>query len=81
MRTEKCRKCGREICFIKTRAFRTVPVDAEPVWVRPGDGYAFILPDGRTIQGQIAGDADDDPDSNLMEAYISHFATCREDKR
>lgn len=78
MNTTKCRACGKEIGFIKTKAFRTVPVDADPVWIRPGDGFSYILPDGRTIQGQLAGDADDDPDSNLMKAYISHFATCTE---
>ena len=78
MKIEHCRACGAEIGFIKTKAFRTVPVDAEPVWIKPGDGFGYILPDGSTIQGQLAGDADDDPDGNLIEAYISHFATCTE---
>ena len=78
MNTTKCRACGKEIGFIKTKLYKTVPVDAEPVWIRPGDGFPYILADGQTVWGQIAGDADDDPDSNLIEAYISHFATCTE---
>ena len=78
MKEAKCRACGKPICFIKTKAHKTTPVDADPVWIRPGDGFTYNLPNGQTIQGQIAGDADDDPDSNLIKAYISHFATCTE---
>ena len=78
MKEEYCRACGAPIRFIKTKQFKTTPVDADPVWIRPGEGFTYILADGRTIQGQLAGDADDDPNSNLMEAYISHFATCTE---
>ena len=78
MKKQYCRACGAQIGFIKTKQFRTVPVDADPVWIRPGEGFTYILPDGKTIQGQIAGDADDDPEGKLVEAYISHFATCTE---
>ena len=76
--TTKCRACGKEIAFIKTKAYKTTPVDAEPVWIKPGEGFTYILPDGGSVTGQIAGDADDDPEGTFVEAYISHFATCTE---
>ena len=73
----KCRGCGAEIIFIKSQAGKTVPCDPEPVYVRQEPhGYTYLTKDGRTIFGTIAGDADDDPDANLLEAYVSHFATC-----
>lgn len=73
----KCRGCGADIFFIKTNHFKTVPVDAEPVWIRQETGgKAYFRKDGSTVIGYIAGDADDDPDTNLIEAYRSHFATC-----
>lgn len=78
MRTTRCRACGKEIGFIKTKAYKTTPVDADPVLVKPGPGFTYILPNGATIQGQLAGDGDDDPDSNFVQAYVSHFATCTE---
>ena len=39
-------------------------------------GELFITADGRAITGYEAGDADDDPDSNLMEAYVPHKGHC-----
>lgn len=72
-----CRACGAEIEFIKTKAFKTVPVNVEPVWIRPDhDGNSYVMKDGSVILGVMAGDADDDPDSNCIMAYVSHFATC-----
>ena len=78
-----CRGCGAEILIIKTGGFyKTVQVDAEPVWIRQqSGGDSFITADGRTVFGVIAGDADDDPDSNLVKAYESHFATCPDANR
>ncbi len=75
--TKLCKACGKEIFFIKTDHFKSVPCDAEPVWIhQQSGGTPYIRIDGSTVVGYIAGDADDDPDSNLIPAYVSHFATC-----
>ena len=76
-RVAKCRGCGKEIAFIKTVKGKTQPVDPEPVWVKQcAGGKPYIRMDGNYVYGQITGDAEDDPDANLIKAYVSHFATC-----
>ena len=77
--TNQCRGCGAEVIWVKTILGKRMPIDAEPVWVQLGAGAnTFILDDGRIVTGRRIGDAydDDDPDSNLIEAHESHFATC-----
>ena len=76
MKEAKCRACGKTIAFIRAKGKRPMPVDPEPIWIKAGRGYPFILANGSMVKGEIAGDADDDPDSNFIEAYVSHFATC-----
>ena len=80
-RTSKCRGCGQEIRFIKTVKGKTMPVNPEKVWVRLANGEKpYLKRDGTFVTGEIVGDAYDmnDPDSELIEAYESHFATCPE---
>jgi len=77
MKTVACRGCGKEIAFIKTERGKTLPVDPEPVWVKQtAGGSPFLRADGSYIYGTAAGDADDDPDSNLIQGFVSHFSTC-----
>ena len=75
-----CRGCMKEVIWIKTFVGRKpTPVDPEPVWVKlESGGKPYLQLDGRIVIGRKVGDAyeDDDPDSNLIEAYESHFATC-----
>lgn len=73
-----CRGCGAEILIIKTGGFyKTVQVDAEPVWIRQqSGGDVFITADGRTVFGVIAGDADDDPDANFIAVFVPHKGHC-----
>ena len=72
-----CRGCGAEVVWIRTNDGHKMPVDTEPVWVKlKMGGYPFFYLDGSCVHGTKAGDADDDPDSNFVEAYESHFATC-----
>lgn len=72
-----CRGCGAEVIWIRTTAVHRMPVDAEPVWIRiEAHGYTFVRGDGSIVFGRRIGDAYDEPDSNLIEAYESHFATC-----
>ena len=74
-----CRGCGAEVIWIRTLSGSRMPIDPEPVWVKqePG-GDTFVRKDGSLIFGRRIGDAydDEDPDSNLIEAHESHFATC-----
>lgn len=76
-RNEKaCPGCGQPVFRIRTAAGR-ITVDAEPVWIRlAAGGDSFILEDGRTVFGHLAGDADDDPDANFMEGHIPHMGHC-----
>ena len=73
-----CRGCGAEILVIKTGTFyKTVIVEADPVWIRQEtNGDPFVTADGRILFGREAGDADDDPDANLMAAYVPHKGRC-----
>ena len=74
----KCRGCGADIIWIKLRGSgKKMSIDAETHWIRLDyHGHPFFRIDGEEIFGEIAGDADDDPDSNFVEAHESHFATC-----
>lgn len=76
--TKHCRGCGEEILIIKTgTCFKTVVVEAEPVWIRlETGGNMYVTPDGRTLFGYEVGDAEDDPDTNLMAAYVPHKGRC-----
>lgn len=79
MKLCKCKSCGQDIFWVKIRlgAGGRMPLDAEPVWVRKeAGGKAYFLQNGEAIRGRITGDADDDPDAEVVEAYVSHFATC-----
>jgi hypothetical protein len=72
-----CRGCGKPILFIRTVEKKLMPVDAEPVWVKPDrEGHMYVRRNGQMIHGVIIGDACDTPDRKPAEAYVSHFATC-----
>ena len=73
-----CRGCGAEVLIIKSGSYYgRVVVDAEPVWVKQQTGgESFLTADGRTVFGIQAGDADDDSDTNFIEAYVPHKGHC-----
>ena len=77
-KTRRCRGCGREIRIIKTgTCYKNIVADAEPVWIKlRAGGELFYTMDGRAITGYQAGDADDDPDTNFIEAYTPHKGNC-----
>lgn len=78
MKITSCRACGAPIGFIKTVAGKTVPVDVEikKIDILHGSNV-YVKPDGMCITGMIATpDEMEDPDSDIVEAYVSHFATC-----
>lgn len=77
-RIRECRGCGADIMIIRTdTVYGRIIVDAEPVWITmDAGGETFVLADGRIVRGWIAGDANDDPDTNFVEAYAPHKANC-----
>ena len=83
--TNRCKGCGAEVIWKKTPMGKKIPVDPEPVWIDIGSAErrSYLRKDGSFIFGRKVGDAydDDDPDSNLIEAYESHFATCPDGAR
>lgn len=78
----KCKSCGAEIIWIKTKSGKTMPCDAQAHYYfdnkeslpsmfghEPGKAV-FITEDGETHTGwqdDMAGD---------FKGYTSHFATC-----
>lgn len=82
MTISRCRGCGAEIIWMKTPMGKKMPADAEPVWILVGGPgrKPFLRKDGSFVFGEKIGDAyeQDDPDSEMVECYESHFATCTE---
>ena len=78
--TNRCRGCGAEVIWMKTPMGKKIPVDAEPVWIIVGcpGRKPFVRGDGSFVFGLKVGDAyePEDPDSEVVECYESHFATC-----
>jgi hypothetical protein len=75
----KCRGCGAEISWIKMPiSGKAMPVDPEPVKVAYGEGSdTFVMGDGMMIVGKKLEDMEyRRGDEMVLEAYISHFATC-----
>lgn len=74
----QCRGCGADIGFIKTKAGKTMPCDANSVYFVP-DPVAkdvFVCPDGTVKHGRPTTE-DTSPLIGKPEiGYISHFATC-----
>lgn len=69
----RCRGCGANIEWIRTRAGKNMPVDPAPVFVITGTGRGtFITDDGDTITGS----ASQENSGGAQVGFISHFATC-----
>lgn len=73
----KCKSCGADILWIKTKAGKQAPVEAEPLWIRKADGNeprnAYLQLDGTLVSGVPVGDA---YEGEATEVYTSHFANC-----
>lgn len=70
----RCRSCGAEIIWIKTRAGKAMPCDRERVtyWAKPGGSKTIVTPNGEAVRCELEGD----PQEATGVGYISHFATC-----
>ena len=72
----KCRGCGCQIMWIRTKAGRNMPVDPNSVgYRRPKEGekakQKIVTQYGEVVSANIVGDAEAEG-----YGYISHFATC-----
>ena len=70
----KCRGCGREIVWIKTRAGWSIPCDPGLMnyWSRTDGSKIIITPKGEAVRCELEGD----PQEATGVGYVSHFATC-----
>ena len=75
---KRCRGCNAEILVVKTGGFYgNVQAEADPTWIRQETGgNIFFTADGRAVFGYEVGDAEDDPDTNLLAVYIPHKGRC-----
>lgn len=73
MGNAKCRACGAEIIFIKTKAGKQMPCDPVPVpyWPRDGGSGRIVSMDGRVVSCDLDG-----PRDKARFGRVSHFATC-----
>lgn len=77
----KCRSCGADIDWIKTKEGKNMPVNVEYVNVHPNEvggekGNTVIVTDeGEVVRGIQVGDAYED---GYLIGRTSHFATCPE---
>lgn len=78
----KCKSCGAEIIWIKTKSGKAMPCNPQKISYRTappfpdvdqlcgnGQVLTLITPDGRVARGTF------DPASEKI-GYVSHFATC-----
>lgn len=67
-----CKKCGRQILFVRTAGGKNMPCDAKMVYYAKGGRDRIVLPNGQVVAGTILNDsfgADG-------WGYMSHFSTC-----
>lgn len=78
MNVSRCRACGAEISFIKTKAGKTMPVDCASQYFHPdpAGSQLYVLIDGTTCRGEQLPMGTIDPDQKI--GFVSHFATCPE---
>lgn len=69
----RCKACGAEIIFIKTRiGGKLMPCDADPVYYGPGKEDKVMTNQREIISCRILPDAH----GAIGTGYVTHFATC-----
>ena len=70
----RCKKCGKEIRFIRTTSGKYMPCDTDFVYYKekPEGKDRIVLPNGQVVAGEILKG----PEDADGFGYISHFATC-----
>ena len=74
----KCKRCGKEIKFIKTKKGKWMPVEQEMVVITPVEkiGRPFITEDGRVVYGLPTAPNCCYTGISDVKAYLCHFVTC-----
>ena len=71
----KCRGCGAEINWIRTRSGKLIPVDPQPVFFADGAGKEIVVTaDGMISNGILCRGGNVPPGKRT--GWKSHFATC-----
>ena len=68
----KCKACGADIIWLKTKGGKAMPCDSQKIPYRinlHSGTLNLVLPDGRVARGYLDLESD-------KYGYQSHFATC-----
>ena len=70
----RCKSCGAPIVWIRTRAGKAMPCDAQRVYIvnRPRGSAKVVTDDGFVLSGDVVTD----PAEATVYGHISHFSTC-----
>ena len=70
----RCKKCGKEIVWIKTPGGKSMPCDPNQVvyYKKKGGSQKIVTPNGEVVSAELSGS----PGTETGVGYISHFATC-----
>ena len=73
-----CRECGKPLIFIRTRAGKNMPCEAEPVFYWPDDNgpLMFYQHNGTYERGTLEGH----PAVPQGSGYVPHWGRCRRDE-
>ncbi len=74
----KCKRCGKEIKFIKTKKGKWLPAEQEMVVITPVEmlGKPYITEEGKTIYGLPTAPNCCYKGISDIKAYPCHFANC-----
>ena len=77
-KTSICKMCGRLIVWVKTPAGKSMPCDPDTVlyWQTPGGREKIVTPNGEVVSAEFNGPYE----KATGYGYISHFATCGDQK-
>lgn len=69
--------CGSEIRWIKTESGKNMPVDPEPVAIKPTQtGNVIVVTDSGKVKKGIKVDISEVAQGTAIVGHKSHFATC-----
>lgn len=68
-----CRACGAEINFIRMTTGKYMPVEAEPVFVVPGESEVRYVSDNGIL---FPGTEVSENDGTADVAYVPHWSKC-----
>ena len=73
-----CKRCGKEIRFIKTKKGKWLPVEQEMVVITPVEkiGRPYITEDGKLIYGLPTPPNCCYKGISDVKAYLCHFVNC-----